>query len=63
MNNAVYGNNCELKRRRKELVISRDAESTLSTISKFEFERNFIFGKNLAALSTRPKKSTGKHQQ
>ena len=56
MNNAVYGKNCESKRRRNKLVISRDAKSTLSTISKFEFERYFIFGENLAALSTRPKK-------
>ena len=56
MNNAVYGRNCESKRRRNKLVISRDAESTISTISKFEFERYFIFGENLAALSTRPKK-------
>ena len=56
MNNAVYGKNCESKRRRNKLVISRDAESTLSTISKFEFERYIIFGENLAALSTRPKK-------
>ena len=54
MNNAVYGKNCRSKRRRNKLVISRDAESTLSTISKFEFERYFIFGENLAALSTRP---------
>ena len=56
MNNAVYGKNCESKRRRNKLVISRDAESTASTISKFEFERYIIFGENLAALSTRPKK-------
>ena len=56
MNNAVYGKNCESKRRRKKLVANRDAESTLSTISKFEFERFFVFGENLAALSTPPKK-------
>ena len=57
MNIAVYGKNCESKRRRNKLVIRRDAESTLSTISKFEFERYIIFGENLAALSTRPKKN------
>ena len=54
-NNGVYGKNCESKRHRNKLVNSRDAESKLSTISKFEFERYFIFGENLAALSTRPK--------
>ena len=56
MNNAVYGKNCESKRRRNKLVVNRDAESTVSTISNFEFERYFIFEENLAALSTRPKK-------
>ena len=55
MNNAVYGKNCESKRRRNKITISRDAEHALKIISRFEFDRYMIFGENLAALTTRPK--------
>ena len=53
MNNAVYGKNCESKRRRSKLTIARDPDQVLSSISKFEFDRFMIFGDNLAALSFR----------
>ena len=56
MNNAVYGKNCESKRRRSKLTIARDADQVLSSISKFEFDRFMIFGDNLAALSFRARK-------
>ena len=36
MNNAVYGKNCESKRRRNKLTIARDADQVLSSFSKFE---------------------------
>ena len=55
MNNAVYGKNCESKRRRNKITISRNAEHALKIISRFEFDRYMIFGENLAALTTRPK--------
>ena len=55
MNIAVYGKNCDSKRRRNKKTISRDAEHALKIISKFEFDRYMIFGENLAALTTRPK--------
>ena len=53
MNNAVYGKNCESKRRRSK--ITRNAEQVLNVVSKFEFDRFMIFGENVAALTTRPK--------
>ena len=56
INNAVYGKNCESKRRRSKLTIARDADQVLSSISKFEFDRFTIFGYNLAALSFRARK-------
>ena len=56
MNNAVYGKNCESKRRRSNLTISRDADQVLSSISKFEFDWFMIFGGNLAALSFHARK-------
>ena len=56
MNNAVYGKNCESKRRRSKLTIARDADQVLSSILKFGFDRFMIFGDNLAALSFRARK-------
>ena len=56
MNNAVYGKNCESKRRRSKLTIARDADQVLSSISKFEFDRFMIFGDNLTALSFHARK-------
>ena len=55
MNNAVYGKNCESKRRRNKITITRNAEQVLNVVSKFEFNRCMIFGENMAALTTRPK--------
>ena len=56
MNNAVYGKNCESKRRRSTLAIARDTDQVLSSISKFEFDRFMIFRDNLAALSFHARK-------
>ena len=55
MNNAVYGKNCESKRRRCKITMTRNAEQVLNVVSKFEFDRYMIFGENMAALTTRPK--------
>ena len=55
MNNAVYGNNCESKRRRSKITITSNAEQVLNVVSKFEFDRYMIFGENRATLTTRPK--------
>ena len=55
MNNAVYGKNCESKRRRSKITFTRNAEQVLNVVSKFEFDRYMIFGENMAALTTRPK--------
>ena len=56
MNNAVYGRNCESKRRRSKLTIARDADQVVSYISKFEFDRFMISQNNQAALSFRGRK-------
>ena len=56
MNNAVYGKNCESKRRRIKIELTRDARRTLTIVSKFEFEKFKVFGENMAALSSRPRK-------
>ena len=56
MNNAVYGKNCESKRRRMKIELTRDARPTLTIVSKFEFEKFKLFGENMAALSSRPRK-------
>ena len=56
MNNAVYGKNCESKRRRMKIELTRDARRTLTIVSKFEFEKFKVFGENMAALSSRPRK-------
>ena len=55
MNNAVNGKNCESKRPRNKITISRAAEHAPKIIPKLEFDRYMIFGKNLEALTTRPK--------
>ena len=51
MSNAVYGKNCESKRRRSKIAITLNAEQ----VSKFEFDRYTIIGENMAASTTRPK--------
>ena len=55
MNNAVYGKNCESKRRRSKITITLNAKQVLDVVSKLEFDRFMIFGENMAALTTRPK--------
>ena len=56
MNNAVYGKHCESKRRRMKIELMRDARRTLTIVSKFEFDKIKVFGENMAALSSRPRK-------
>ena len=56
MNKAVYGKNCELKRRRMKIELLRDARRTLTIVKKFEFDKFEVFGENMAALSSRPRK-------
>ena len=56
MNNAVYGKNCESKRRRMKIELTRDARRTLTIVRKFEFDKFKVFGENMAALSSRPRK-------
>ena len=56
MNNAVYGKNCELKRRRMKIELTRDARRTLTIVSKFEFDKFKVFVENMAALSSCPRK-------
>ena len=59
MNNAVYGKNCESKRRRSKITITRNAEQVLNVVSKFEFDRYTIFVENMIALTTRQNLSFG----
>ena len=56
MNNAVYRKNCESKRRRMKIELTRDARRTLTIVSKIEFDKFKVFGENMAALSSRPRK-------
>ena len=56
MNNAVYGKNCESKRRPIKIETTRDARRTLTLVIKFEFDKFKVFGENMAALSSRPRK-------
>ena len=56
MNKAFYGKNCESKRRRMKIELLRDARRTLTIVRKFEFDKFKVFGENMAALSSRPKK-------
>ena len=53
MNNAVYGKNCELKLRRIKIELTRKARRTLIIV---EFDKFKVFGENMAALSSPPKK-------
>ena len=55
MNNAVYGKNCEPKRRRSKITITRNSEQVLNVLSRFDFDRYMIIGENMAAWTTRPK--------
>ena len=54
MNNAVFGKNCESKRRRSKITITRNAEQVLNVVSKFEFDQYTIIDENMAALTTSP---------
>ena len=54
LNNVDYGKNSESKRRRMKIELTRDARRTLTIVSKFDkFE---VFGENMAAFSSRPRK-------
>ena len=54
MNNAVYGENCEPKRGRMKIELTREARRTLTIVSKFDKFK--VFGENIAALASRPRK-------
>ena len=56
MKKAFHGKNCESKRRRMKIELLRDARRTLTIVRKFEFDKFKVFGENLAALSSRPRK-------
>ena len=56
MNNVVYGKNSESKRRRMKIELTKDARRTLTIVSKFEFDKFKVFGENMAALTSRPRK-------
>ena len=53
-NNTVYGKNCWSKRRRLKVELTRDARRTLTRVIKNDKIR--VFGENMAALSSRPRK-------
>ena len=53
MKNAVDGTNCESKRRRMKIALTRDAWRTPTIVFKFEFDKFKVFGENMAALSSR----------
>ena len=56
MKNAFYGKNCESKGRRMKIEITRDARRTVTIVRKFEFDKFKVFGENMAALSSHPRR-------
>ena len=56
MKKAFYEKNCESKGRRMKIEITREARQTVTIVRKFEFDKFKVFGENMAALSSHPRR-------
>ena len=55
MNNSAFGEPCESKRNRDQVVVVRNAQSLLQRTQNFQFKSFKIFGESMAAIKTAEK--------